>query len=74
MIQLREDIRTDNAGPWKSKLDSLDMMPDYIRKNGMLLGFPQGVPKDAAAAPTKSADATEPVSAPESSTPKETQP
>ena len=74
MIQLREDIRTDNAGPWKSKLDSLDMMPDYIRKNGMLLGFPQGVPKDAAAAPTNSADATEPVSAPESSTPKETQP
>ncbi len=74
MIQLREDIRTDNAGPWKSKLDSLDMMPDYIRKNGMLLGFPQGVPKDAAAAPTRSADATEPVSAPESSTPKETQP
>ncbi|MFZ4697022.1 MAG: type II secretion system protein GspD, partial [Phycisphaerales bacterium] len=74
MIQLREDIRTDNAGPWKSKLDSLEMMPDYIRKNGMLLGFPQGVPKDATAAPTKSADATEPVSAPESSTPKETQP
>jgi type II secretory pathway component GspD/PulD (secretin) len=74
MIQLREDIRTDNAGPWKSKLDSLDMMPDYIRKNGMLLGFPQGVPKDAAAAPTKSADATEPVSAPESSTSTETQP
>jgi len=74
MIQLREDIRTDNAGPWKSKLDSLDMMPDYIRKNGMLLGFPQGVPKDATAAPTKSAGATEPVSAPESSTPKETQP
>jgi hypothetical protein len=50
------------------------MMPDYIRKNGMLLGFPQGVPKDAAAARTNSADATEPVSAPESSTPKETQP
>jgi type II secretory pathway component GspD/PulD (secretin) len=74
MIQLREDIRTDNAGPWKSKLDSLEMMPDYIRKNGMLLGFPQGVPKDAAAAPTKSADATEPVSAPESSTSTETQP
>ena len=74
MIQLREDIRTDNAGPWKSKLDSLEMMPDYIRKNGMLLGFPQGVPKDATAAPTKSAGATEPVSAPESSTPTETQP
>jgi hypothetical protein len=74
MIQLREDIRTDNPGPWKSKLDSLEMMPDYIRKNGMLLGFPQGVPKDAAAAPTKSADATEPVSAPESTTPTETQP
>lgn len=50
MIQLREDIRADNAGPWKTKLDSLDLMPDYIRKNGTLLGFPQGVPKDADAA------------------------
>ncbi len=46
MIQLREDIRADNAAPWKSKLDSLDLLPDYIRKHGTVLGFPPGVPKD----------------------------
>jgi type II secretory pathway component GspD/PulD (secretin) len=45
MIQLREDIRADNSAPWRNKLDSLDLLPDYIRRNGMVLGFPQGVPK-----------------------------
>ena len=25
---------------------SLDLLPDYIRENGTVLGFPQGVPKD----------------------------
>lgn len=46
MIQLREDIRADNSEPWKNKLDSLDLLPEYIRKNGTLLAFPQGVPKE----------------------------
>ena len=46
MVQLREDIRADNAAPWRNKLDSLDLLPDYIRQKGMLLGFPQDVPKD----------------------------
>ena len=67
MIQLREDIRADNAGPWKTKLDSLDLMPDYIRKNGTLLGFPQGVPKDAdatSATPPAAAAPTAPVQEP----------
>jgi len=66
MIQLREDIRADNAGPWRNKLDSLDLLPDYIRRNGMLLGFPQGVPKDAepnAASP----DATPAIAGPQGS-------
>jgi hypothetical protein len=63
MIQLREDIRADNAGPWKNKLDSLDLMPDYIRQHGTVLGFPQGVPNkgDAAgASPQPSATIQEP--------------
>ena len=60
MIQLREDIRADNAGPWKTKLDSLDLMPDYIRKNGTLLGFPQGVPKNADAMSATPQPATAP--------------
>ena len=67
MIQLREDIRADNAGPWKTKLDSLDLMPDYIRKNGTLLGFPQGVPKDAdatSATPPAAAAPTAPAQEP----------
>lgn len=46
MIQLREDIRANNSAPWKTKLDSLDLLPDYIREKGTVLGFPQGVPKD----------------------------
>ncbi len=46
MIQLREDIRANNSTPWKSKLDSLDLLPDYIRENGTVLGFPMGVPQD----------------------------
>jgi len=45
MIQLREDIRADNSEPWRSRLDSLDLMPDYIRRHGTVLGFPQGVPE-----------------------------
>ena len=53
MIQLREDIRADNSAPWRNKLDSLDLLPDYIRRNGMVLGFPQGVPK---AEPTEPSD------------------
>jgi type II secretory pathway component HofQ len=60
MIQLREDIRADNSAPWRNKLDSLDLLPDYIRRNGMLLGFPQGLPK---AEPTEPAD-SKPESAP----------
>jgi type II secretory pathway component GspD/PulD (secretin) len=44
MIQLREDIRADNAAPWRNKLDSLDLLPDHVRRNGTMLGFPQGVP------------------------------
>jgi len=64
MIQLREDIRADNTGPWRTRLDSLDLLPDYIRRNGTLLGFPQGVhppepakaePAAASTAPTESA-------------------
>jgi hypothetical protein len=51
MIQLREDIRADNTAPWRNRLDSLDLLPDYIRKNGTLLGFPQGVHEAAPAAP-----------------------
>jgi hypothetical protein len=27
-------------------LDSLDLLPDYIREKGTVLGFPMGVPKD----------------------------
>ena len=46
MIQLREDIRANNSAPWKTKLDSLDLLPDYIREKGTVLGFPMGVPKD----------------------------
>ncbi len=46
MIQMREDIRTNNSTPWKTKLDSLDLLPDYIREKGTVLGFPMGVPKD----------------------------
>jgi hypothetical protein len=53
MIQLREDIRADNAAPWRSRLDSLDLLPDYIRSHGSVLGFPQEVPK---AAPTEPGD------------------
>jgi type II secretory pathway component GspD/PulD (secretin) len=53
MIQLREDIRADNAAPWRNKLDSLDLLPDYIRRKGMVLGFPQDVPK---AEPTEPGD------------------
>jgi len=50
MIQLREDIRADNTAPWRNRLDSLDLLPDYIRKNGTVLGFPQGVPSREPAA------------------------
>ena len=46
MVQLREDIRANDSAPWKTKLDSLDLLPDYIREKGTVLGFPQGVPKD----------------------------
>ena len=46
MVQLREDIRANNSAPWKTKLDSLDLLPDYIREKGTVLGFPMGVPKD----------------------------
>jgi type II secretory pathway component GspD/PulD (secretin) len=46
MMQLREDIRANNSAPWKTKLDSLDLLPDYIREKGTVLGFPMGVPKD----------------------------
>ncbi len=46
MIQMREDIRANNSAPWKTKLDSLDLLPDYIREKGTVLGFPMGVPKD----------------------------
>jgi type IV pilus assembly protein PilQ len=53
MIQLREDIRADHSAPWRNKLDSLDLLPDYIRRKGMVLGFPQDVPK---AEPTEPAD------------------
>ncbi|NBX25952.1 MAG: hypothetical protein EBQ99_07890 [Planctomycetes bacterium] len=60
MLQLREDIRADNTGPWRTRLDSLDLLPDYIRKNGTVLGFPQGVrpPEPASTAPPTSAPAT----------------
>jgi type IV pilus assembly protein PilQ len=51
MLQLREDIRADNTGAWRTRLDSLDLLPDYIRKNGTVLGFPQGVPSPERAAP-----------------------
>jgi hypothetical protein len=51
MVQLREDIHTDNAAPWRNKLDSLDLLPDYIRRNGTVLGFPQGVPQAEPAKP-----------------------
>jgi hypothetical protein len=51
MLQLREDIRADNTGAWRTRLDSLDLLPDYIRKNGTVLGFPQGVPLPEPAAP-----------------------
>ena len=72
MIQLREDIRADNAGPWKNKLDSLDLLPDYIRRNGMLLGFPQGVPKDPSATTRDGAAAPDTPAAPiEPATPTE---
>ncbi|MFM7809714.1 MAG: hypothetical protein ACKPEA_17575, partial [Planctomycetota bacterium] len=71
MIQLREDIRADNASPWRNKLDSLDLLPDYIRRNGMLLGFPQGVPKDtepnAAAPATPAAPTTPAIAEPQAS-------
>jgi type II secretory pathway component GspD/PulD (secretin) len=65
MIQLREDIRADHSAPWRNKLDSLDLLPDYIRRKGMVLGFPQDVPK---AEPTEPADPkteTGPVVAPQ---------
>ena len=59
MIQLREDIRADNAAPWRNRLDSLDLLPDYVRKHGTMLGFPQGVPEARTTEPTDpKADAT----------------
>ncbi len=62
MIQLREDIRANNSAPWKTKLDSLDLLPDYIREKGTVLGFPMGVPKDVPGATpnTTSTPATAP--------------
>jgi hypothetical protein len=81
MIQLREDIRADNSAPWRNKLDSLDLLPDYIRRNGMVLGFPQGVPKaeptepsepkpeSAPAAPAQSAPAPASTDTPAEATP-----
>ena len=61
MIQLREDIRADNAAPWRSRLDSLDLLPEHIRRNGTTLGFPQGVPADKAEpAPVVAPPVTEP--------------
>ncbi len=63
MIQLREDIRANNSAPWKTKLDSLDLLPDYIREKGTVLGFPMGVPKDVSGA-TPNATST-----PETTTP-----
>ena len=69
MIQLREDIRADNAGPWRTKLDSLDLLPDYIRQKGMLLGYPQELPKEPApeapAAPAPAAEAAMPAASKE---------
>jgi hypothetical protein len=81
MIQLREDIRADNSAPWRNKLDSLDLLPDYIRRKGMVLGFPQGVPKaeptepsepkpeSAPAAPAPSAPAPASTDTPAEATP-----
>jgi type II secretory pathway component GspD/PulD (secretin) len=81
MIQLREDIRADNSAPWRNKLDSLDLLPDYIRRKGMVLGFPQDVPKaeptepsepkpeSAPAAPAQSAPAPASTDTPAEATP-----
>jgi len=81
MIQLREDIRADNSAPWRTKLDSLDLLPDYIRRKGMVLGFPQDVPKaeltepsepkpeSAPAAPAQSAPAPASTDTPAEATP-----
>jgi len=64
MIQLREDIRADNAAPWRNRLDSLDLLPDYVRKHGTMLGFPQGVPEARTTEPTDpKTDATPPAAA-----------
>jgi hypothetical protein len=67
MIQLREDIRANNSAPWKTKLDSLDLLPDYIREKGTVLGFPQGVPKDVPAATPNTT--TTPATAPPAAVP-----
>jgi len=81
MIQLREDIRADNSAPWRNKLDSLDLLPDYIRRKGMVLGFPQDVPRaeptepsepkpeSAPAAPAQSAPAPASTDTPAEATP-----
>jgi len=81
MIQLREDIRADSSAPWRNKLDSLDLLPDYIRRKGMVLGFPQDVPKaeptepsepkpeSAPAAPAQSAPAPASTDTPAEATP-----
>ena len=68
MIQLREDIRANNSAPWKNKLDSLDLLPDYIREKGTVLGFPQGVPKDVPGA-TPNTTSTPELTAPPAAVP-----
>jgi hypothetical protein len=67
MIQLREDIRANNSAPWKTKLDSLDLLPDYIREKGTVLGFPMGVPKDVPGATPNTT--TTPATAPPAAVP-----
>jgi type II secretory pathway component GspD/PulD (secretin) len=56
MMELREDIRADQSAAWRSNLDSLQMLPDYIRRNGMVLGFPPGVPQRPAPDHTESTE------------------